>query len=357
MTLAEILSRLDLDAAGNQPFSLRAGHVTVTVYSPEPLRSQLKTYFRDVIVPADRTALTVRLLPGQSLPFEPDWSDWRRETGKSGRKDAIFDLGDARLVRKVRSGVTFVQSSDIAIALGPLEENESTAINFINTQILNKCLREGWQLAHAAAVTDGNRTLAISGLSGGGKSTSILRMMDLESTRFLSNDRVLIKQGNPPRALGIPKHPRINPGTILGNPRLTHMLTKERVAELKSLPASELWELEEKYDLMVPEVYGPKKLQLKGPLTDFWVLNWSRQSDTPTSISPVSLPDRPDLLAAIMKSPGPFHQHSDGSFEPNGSQPDPEAYLEALSGVTVCEVCGRVDFDALALKGKALFDG
>ncbi|WP_418592512.1 HprK-related kinase B [Ponticoccus sp. (in: a-proteobacteria)] len=361
MTLSDILAALDLNAAGAAPFGLRAGPVSLAVHAPEPLRSRLIAYFGETVCDAAPGADPVHLLNGQSLPAEPDWTDWQREGGKSGRKDAVCDLGGAprgaRLIRKVRSGVTFVQAPGLAIALGPLEDHESTVINFINTQILNRCLREGWQLAHAAAVTDGTRTLAISGLSGGGKSTSILRMMDLPGTRFLSNDRVLISGGDPARALGIPKHPRINPGTILGNPRLSGLLSETRKAALRALPPADLWTLEEKYDLIVPEVYGPGRMRLDGPLTDFWVLNWSHDSDLPTRVTPVTLGQRPDLLGAIMKSPGPFYQHADGRFEPNGNSPDPAPYVAALSGVTVCEVSGRIDFDAIAAAGKALFDG
>lgn len=357
MTLAEILSHLDLTAAGDMPFGLSVGHVTLAVHAPEPLRQRLMSYFADVLCPVAADARAVHLLPGATLPADPDWTDWQREAGKSGRKDAVCDLTGARLVRKVRSGVTFVQAPGAAIALGPLEDNESTVINFVNTQVLNACLRDGWQLAHAAAVTDGGRTLAISGLSGGGKSTSILRMMDLPGMGFLSNDRVLMKPGTPARALGIPKHPRINPGTILGNPRLSAMLSDTRKAELRALPPAELWELEEKHDLIISEVYGPGRMRLDGPLTDFWVLNWSRDSDRPTRVAPVTLAERPDLLSAIMKSPGPFYQHANGDFEPNGNCSDPAPYLAALDGVTVCEVSGRIDFDAIAAAGKALFDG
>ena len=56
-----------------------------------------------------------------------------------------------------------------------------------------------------------------------------------------------------------------------------------------------------------------------------------------------------------MKSPGPFYQHASGAFEPNGNSPDPAPYIEALNGVRVCEVSGRIDFDAIAAAGKALF--
>ena len=358
MILSDILSRLDLSAAGDAPFGLGVGPVALTVHAPEPLRGRLRAYFAPVLtqdVTADAQA--VHLLPGQALPAEPVWTDWLREGGKTGGKDAICDLAGARLIRKLRSGVTFVQSPDLAIALGPLDRNESTVINFINTQVLNACLREGWQLAHAAAVTDGSCTLAISGLSGGGKSTSILRMMDLPATQFLSNDRVLIKGGTPPQALGIPKHPRINPGTILCNPRLSGMLTEARKADLRSMPPAALWSLEDKHDLIIPDVYGAGRMRLDGPLSNFWVLNWSHDTAQPTRITPVVIAERPDLLSAILKSPGPFYQHASGQFEPNGNSPEPAPYVAALKGVRVCEVSGKIDFDAIADAGKALFHG
>lgn len=354
MIAADILARLDLSPAkAATPFHIAVGPVGVTVLCPGSLRDDLAGYFAEAL--SDRPgAITVHLLPGQTLDAAPEWTDWAREGGKSGRKDAVCDLPGARLIRKVRSGVTFLQALDLAVAFGPLEDNVSTVVNFINTQILSDRLRAGWQLAHAAAVTGHGRGLAISGLSGGGKSTSVLRMMDIAGTSFVSNDRVLIKDG---RALGIPKQPRINPGTILGNPRLHAMLPLARRAELAAMRPDALWDLEEKSDLIIADVYGPGRVQYAAPLTDFWVLNWRRGADAPTDLRPVDLAARPDLLAAIMKSPGPFYQHPDGGFAPNGARPDLVPYLEALKGVSVREVTGRVDFDALAARGRALFGG
>ena len=352
----DILSQLDLSPAeAAEPFHLKVGPVGLSVFCPGHLRAELVGYFHDAL--SDTPGETrVHLLPGQALPVEPEWQDWAREAGKAGRKDAIYGLGDGRLIRKVRSGVTFLQAPGVAVAFGPLEQNVSTVINFINTQVLNICQRDGWQLCHAAAVTGHGRTLAISGLSGGGKSTSMLRMMDLEGTAFLSNDRVLVRAGRPPQALGIPKQPRINPGTILGNPRLHGMLSPARRAELEAMPAAALWDLEEKHDLIVSEVYKVGRVRFDAPLTDFWVLNWARDASEPTRVAQVELASRPDLLGAIMKSPGPFYQHPDGRFEPNGATPEPGPYLAALDGVRVCEVSGRVDFDALAAEGRRLFN-
>ena len=356
LSAGDVLAQLDLSAAGDKGFALKVGGIGVRVLCPQPLRDRLMAYFDDAL--ADEAgAITVHLLPDQNLTPEPTWTDWRRDGGKVGRKDAVCDLDGARLIRKVRSGVTFYQSLAHAVAFGPLEQNESTVINFINTQVLNIALREGWQLAHAAAVTNGKRTLAISGLSGGGKSTSMLRLMDIDGLSFLSNDRVLIKGGAPAQALGIPKQPRINPGTILGNPRLAGLMTEARTAELKAMAPADLWALEEKHDLVIRDVYGAGRVRFDGLMTDFWVLNWSHSAEQDTQISEVDLVSRPDLLQAIMKSPGPFYQKADGSFEPNGNTPDPASYLQALKGVRVCEVSGKIDFDRIALAGRELFDG
>ena len=64
----------------------------------------------------------------------------------------------------------------------------------------------------------------------------------------------------------------------------------------------------------------------------------------------VDLGDRPDLLGAIMKSPGPFLQFPDGRFLANDASLDEAAYLAILDGVPVYEASGAVDFDALVLR-------
>lgn len=355
-TAADVLATLNLaPAKAAQPFYLRVGDVGVNVLCPDPLRTVLVEYFAEAL--SDRPGgITVHLLPKQSLAREPDWQSWAREQGKAGRKDAICDLAGARLIRKVRSGVTFLQAPDIAVAFGPLEKNVSTVINFINTQILSACLRGGWELCHAAAVTGPKGALAIAGLSGGGKSTATLRMMNFAAARFVSNDRLLVRAGTPAQARGIPKHPRINPGTLLGNERLAGLLNETRVAELRAMPADDLWGLEEKHDLVISDVYGSNRVEYDAPLVEFWVLNWSRHSDAPTQVRDVDLAQRPDLLQAIMKSPGPFHQYVDGHFEPNGAAPVAAPYLSALRGVRICEVSGRVDFDAIADEAGRVLD-
>lgn len=357
--VADVLARLDRTGLdGVAPLALSVGPVRLRLRCAGAMRDELSAYFAETLSEDGPDAIEIDILEGQALDPAPDWRDWARDPGKTGRKDAIHDLADGRLVFKRRTGVTFLQSQAALVAFGPVGANPSQVINFVTTQVLSTCLRGGWQLCHAAAVTHGARGLAIAGLSGGGKSTSVLRLMDLPDTAFVSNDRLLVRAGAPvTMALGIPKHPRINPGTILHNPRLHPILTPQRRAALAAMAPEDLWHLEEKYDLIVPEIYGPGRSRVSAPLTDFWVLNWRRDTAQPTAVVPATLADRPDLLGAIMKGAGPFFADATGRFQTDRTPLDPSAYLAALRDVRVREVTGRVDFDALFDAGRRLLEG
>lgn len=338
------------------PIWLGLGDLRLKLLCAEPLHSVLHRYYAPALAGAGQADAVVEVLDGQTPDAEFEWLNWAREPGKTGRKDAIHDLEDGRLVHKIRTGVTFLQSEDAAIAFGPCADHPNQVVNFVNSQFLNISLRRGWQICHAAAVTGSGRTLAVAGLSGGGKSTTVLRLMELSQLSFVTNDRLLVRGGRPyPDCLGIPKEPRINPGTILHNPRLHGLLNEERRAELSRMPQQELWQLEEKHDLVVADVFGADRVRYEAELTDFWVLNWRREDKRPTTLVEVDLADRPDLLGAIMKSAGPFYQKPDGRFLRDDEPCIAVDYLKALSGVHVREVTGRIDFDALYTEGRALF--
>jgi HprK-related kinase B len=353
--VADVLDGLDRSGVPETLF-LETGPVRIAVRCDTSMANVLKRHLADALAAEGPVSAVVDVLNGQKLKSEPAWTDWAREPGKTGRKDAYHDLEDGRLVRKVRTGMTFLQSSQALLAFGPCLNCPNQVINFINTQILNICKRDGWEICHAAAVTDGVNGLAIAGLSGGGKSTTILRMMDLETSRFVTNDRLMVRaMADGVTGLGIPKNPRINPGTIVGNPRLAPLLTDARRLELARMSTEDLWQLEEKHDLFITDVYGPGRVQFTMPLTEFWVLNWSRQSSSPTRVQDVILADRPDLLRAIMKSAGPFYQDTRGRFLRDDDPLCPDEYLAQLKSVRLCEVTGTIDFDALALAGRELF--
>jgi len=167
-----------------------------------------------------------------------------------------------------------------------------------------------------------------------------------EGLDFVSNDRTLIKPEND-RALvnGVPKQPRINPGTAINNPDLMSIIPEQRQQELARLPAAELWELEEKYDADVENLFRPGCFKLEASLNGFLILNWQRQSSEPTRFERVDIRNRTDLLAAVMKSPGPFYVPK-GHQQPDGvTDVIPEEYLAVLSAIPVFEASGEVDFD------------
>lgn len=273
-----------------------------------------------------------------------DFIDWTREAGKSGRKDAYCDLKDARLLHKVRTGMVFLQSEDHLITRGPALENDNQVINFINAQYMNHLQQHDALICHAAGLVANNKALGIAGFSGGGKSTLMLHLLPETGLQYLTNDRLFIDTDL--NAIGIPKMPRVNPGTLLNDENLTDLLSEQRREELKSMPVADLWDLEEKYDVMVEDVYGDDKIFSKAPLGTFLLLNWERNSPAPFQITEINIRERQDLLGTIMKSPGPFYQLKDKSFHPNQTQPVPEEYIEKLSQVKVYEATGKVDFMA-----------
>ena len=316
--------------------------------SPE-LIHQLGDYFDFVRSNDDIADIEVIAIDSDVLDTGIDFIDWAREPGKTGRKDAYHDLPGARLVYKVRTGMLFLQSETLRIAAGPCRQYDNQVINFINSQYMNWLQQRDWLICHAAALCAGNRGVVMAGFSGGGKSTLMLHMLERDRTAFLSNDRVFIRRVDGAlRMRGIAKLPRINPGTLLNNPRLHMLATPQQLQRWDSMATDELWHLEEKYDVPVARVYGDDRIRLDGPLTSLLILNWRRDSDATPSLERVDLDERTDLLAAVMKSPGPFYQYADGRFFSDGTPFDEGAYLQALAGIPAYEVTGGIDFGAIA---------
>lgn len=309
---------------------------------------QLAVYFSHVAVEACDAAVTIEAYDTEVMTLDLDWTDWPREPGKTGRKDAIYELVDGRLLRKVRTGMLFLQSTEAVIAAGPCRALDNQVINFINSQYMNWLQRQGWLICHAAALDLNGHGVGIAGLSGGGKSTLMLALMDKPGVAYVTNDRLFIKRDNGTvRAAGIPKMPRINPGTIVHNPALHGLIGADRRSELLALPKDELWHLEEKHDAMIATLYGAERVLQESRLDTFLVLNWSRDTSEATRLDEVDLAARQDLLPAIMKSPGPFYQLADGSLYQASMHADPQVYLDALQGVQILEASGRVDTELL----------
>jgi HprK-related kinase B len=275
-----------------------------------------------------------------------EYIDWKREPGKAGRKDAYCDLADARLVLKVRTGMLFLQHEQYRIAIGPCNEYDNQVINFINAQYMNWLQQNDALICHASGLVVNERCMAIAGFSGGGKSTLMLHMLDDDDVHYLTNDRLFLNRiDNGILATGIPKLPRINPGTIVNNPRLKPILDERRCEELLAMPKEELWHLEEKYDVDVEQVYGEGKIITQQHMDSFLILNWSFTHEQDCAIKQVDIKERPELLKAVMKSPGPFYQFSDGRFFEDDMELSGESYIDYLKDLTIFEATGKVDFD------------
>mgnify|MGYP001545925635 FL=1 len=311
----------------------------------EDLLKILEAYFSHVSGSGD-VDIEVLCIDSEVVDAGVEFVDWKREPGKTGRKDAYYDLEDGRLVLKVRTGMLFLQSETYRIAAGPCVEYDNQVINFINAQYMNWLQQQGQLICHASGLVINDQCMAIAGFSGGGKSTLMLHMLAKDGVAYLTNDRLFLSRAaDSVMATGIPKLPRINPGTIVNDPLLTPLLTAERRKELLGMPKEELWHLEEKYDVDVSQVYGDNKIVPRQRITRFLILNWKFNDDQPCNIHEVDLNQRHDLLAAVMKSPGPFYHFREGDFFTDEMQLDEALYLDMMQGITVYEATGKVDFD------------
>jgi HprK-related kinase B len=304
----------------------------------------LRRYFAPFVDDDAASDITVCALSTPGLDLGLTFRDWPREPGKTRRKDAHAELPDGRAVLKVRTGMQFLMGEGTRLAFGPCLENANQVVNFVVSQYIGHLLDRGWLLAHAAGVTRRGGGLGLAGLSGRGKSSLMLHLLSA-GLGFASNDRLLLQRDNGlVRMRGVPKMPRVNPGTLLSQPRLEPILPASRRGALSALSRDELWHLEEKYDVPVHEIYPDSALRLSARLEAVAILAWDPGGAGPTVLEEVDLAERGDLLGALMKGTGPFYLPT-----PAGAgQPRSGPYLQALRDVRAVAIRGGVDFEAAA---------
>ncbi|MDO6824211.1 HprK-related kinase B [Marinobacter sp. 1_MG-2023] len=279
------------------------------------------------------------------------WTPVERIKASSlGLKEAYADVPGGRWIHKVRTGMVMFQALTDPIIFGDLREHISQVINFINNQFLNYQQRQGYLLGHASAFNIDGSVTAIAASSGGGKSTLMLKALEADNTRFLSNDRILFKvAGDQVRILGLAKHPRVNPGTLINSQRLQSILPESKRKRFEGMPQGQLWDIEQKYDVLIPQAYGEDKAALSGRLKNLVLLDWTLGASEPTALSTVDIRANPEALEGLRKSPGPFFQQADGRFPPEQSR-SADIYVENLRGVQIWRLAGKVDFErAIAL--------
>jgi len=320
------------------------------------LIGELSNYFARYVTEDENPVIQLVLNETEVITPSFPLTEWPRPEGKRG-KEAYADLEDARLIEKRRTGLLFLQGVDKGIAAGPLRRNINQVVNFINNQTISHWKRDGWEICHAAALAGPGGLVALGGLSGGGKSTLMLHLMNAGPYSFISNDRLLIRLINGEvRARGVAKMPRVNPGTLLNNLALTQVLPEDRRNALHGLSDDELWTLEEKYDAPMAEIFGEHRIAEEETLKALVILTWERESSAAPELRPCSLARVDTALQAIMKGPGPFHADAMGHFI-GAEAPVPAApYLHTLKDVPAFRLSGGVDFGAAVRLCQPLLD-
>lgn len=244
---------------------------------------------------------TVIAWDDQLLDFELDFQEYK-EVGKKRIKELYADLQGYRVIKKTKTGVQFAVGTTQSewFAFGPLVTYSNQLINFINAIFMEEHLSESAYLFHAAAVAQNGTGIVIAAQSGKGKSTTALNLLN-KGLNFVSNDRVILqKEADGFTMIGVPKHPRVNPGTLLNNPKVTHILKEPQ--RFEGLSQQEIWNWEEKYDVLIPEIYGAGKFPLAAQAMAFLIIDWEPNNE-PLELVKTDLSTRPDLLPAIMKVP------------------------------------------------------
>ncbi|PIQ98041.1 MAG: HprK-related kinase B [Nitrospinae bacterium CG11_big_fil_rev_8_21_14_0_20_56_8] len=308
----------------------------------ERVLDELRNYYRGFVSPEGIPFLKIIVLEGTPCDFDSiDFTPKQPDPGKNRIKEEYADFHFGRIVRKRLTGMYFVFGGGRHLAFGPALANYNQVINFINNRYIEWRVNQGYLLAHASGLEWKNQGVAFAGFSGMGKSTLALHLLS-RGGKFVSNDRLLIKKNSSRiHMLGIPKLPRINPGTALNNPNLDKVIPALERSRFLGLSPEELWILEHKYDVFIDECFGPERFSLATHLDMVVILNWDRRSRKPR-IQRVELSQRPDLLQAFMKSLGLFYECHEEESPPDFLESN---YLDHLNGARIVEISGGVDFE------------
>jgi len=323
--------------------SLCFAEVPIRVKTNDPqILAGLASYFRPYVIAPSLPTAEVSLIQG-AVPVQGEFVDLVREGGRRP-KEATREVDGGRLILKRATGVLMGLWPGGAFAAGDVRAHLNQGINLVNNCYAKVVLHRGHSLLHASAVSRDRRTAVLAGPPGAGKSTSALHLVEA-GFHCLSNDRVLAKpMADVVEALGYPKQPRVNPGTLLGHPRLSALLEPADRAALSALPARELWDLERKSDVDLDEIYGPGTVELRGHMEALVLLRW-RRDGRGLDVRRLSVDEALAALPLVYKNLGAFDlDRAPGTAM---TQVELDGYRELFGRVSVIEVTGGVDFGGL----------
>jgi len=344
-----VTTRLDsLDSlveSFDTPLSLDLGFGGVPVRvltNAKEIRDGLERYFAPwVEARGGADPLVVRLVQADP-PSTSGFVPVPRADGKPA-KEAVRDARGGRLVLKLATGVLMGVRPHDAFAVGNLIRHLNQGVNLINNRYAKLVLGRGHLLLHASAVARDGRAVALAGVPGAGKSTTALHLVE-HGFRFVSNDRLLVRAcGEGVEALGYPKQPRVNPGTLLNHPRLFRLLEPGDREALRALPPAELWKLERKRDVDLESIYGPGTFTLAADLRALVVLTW-RPDGVGLGVRTL---DRSEALHCL-----PLIRKDLGAFDPDhrsraSAVREVLSYSRLFDALTIVEVSGRTDAPAI----------
>ena len=316
--------------------------VTLNVHTNDGrVASGLARYFSSFRAPEPpREALPIFVLQGAPIYDPLRLQDVaRRDAGRSV-KEAFYDVPGGRIVVKRRTGIAIYVAEPEHYLVGDVLRNLNQAANIVSTVFAKAMLRRGYVMLHASAALGEEGGVAFAAQSGAGKSTMALALVE-EGYRFVTNDRLLVRPDHGRvEMVGLPRIPRVNPGTLLRLSRLTGLLPQEARRRYESLSPDALWSTEEKRDVEVDRIFGPGTFQLTGRLRIIYVLAW-RPGEAGWEVRPLDPAARRGALRGMVKHVGVQDPHP----------PSPaaqEGILDAIAGgILAYEVTGQPDVSAL----------
>lgn len=316
------------------------------VTNDQKLKAELEQYYAVFRTEETKGARVVAAWAGDLPPLAvADWQVNHPEPGKHRIKEHFARLNGGTLIRKVQTGVHLAWLDGLLVAFGPLNDNPNQVVNFVNNIYLDHLLAKDGQLFHAAGVCNSlGRGIGLAGRSGMGKSTLALRLLEA-GLDFVSNDRLVVQHPDGGLTMqGVPKYPRINPGTIVNQDALLPLASEVDLARYRQLSVDELWDLEEKYDAFVDEYFDGCQFRLGAKMNAFVLIDWDRKLDAPPILTQKRASEVPELIPDAMKLPG--------IMLPGASARIPalevEPYQALLDQTRLYVLTGGVDFDEAA---------
>jgi HprK-related kinase B len=278
--------------------------------------SRLQTYFREYLSfdasPAQVRLHAVRVAPEYDARRMKVWE--RPAKPDRTPKESYYDREGVRYVLKNRTGILIklaLDRGDASIA-GDIDRHLNQVVNLVNTLFGLSLVDRGYAMLHASAVarTGADEALIFLGNSGSGKSSLALQLIERGGYDFVSNDRALLKvERGVVQLVGLPKKPRVNPGTLLASKSLVRLLSARKRPAYEQLSAAELWQLEDKTDVDVRRALGAQS-RLSARLARAYSLEW-RPSGDGLRIDDLDPAGAFDAMMLTAKDFGPFDVRRD----------------------------------------------